>query len=206
MSTLHHANLLVGTIEEAREYLNKLCQSLGVKVQGNPDFYALDSRVFGIDEARDLKLLASRKSFGGKKLFLISADALTREAQNALLKTFEDPKEDTHFFLVVREERQVLPTLLSRMSVEHLLGDRPQSSLAQEFLSMPMKKRLAQVKVYSDKESSNLVEFLDDLLLLLKKDKDKRETLRDVYKLRKFAGDTSASSRLILEHLALVLP
>ena len=112
---LHHANLLLGTTEEAESYLCSFCESLGIKLANNPDFFAFRIPTFGIDEARELSLLSARKALTGKKIFLIASARLTLEAQNALLKTFEDPFPDTFFFLAVREEALVIPTLRSRI-------------------------------------------------------------------------------------------
>ena len=102
--SLHHANLLIGGSEEAESYVRLFCDDCGVKVANNPDFFAFRMDTFGIDEARELKILAARKAITTKKIFLIAAERLTREAQNALLKTFEDPFPDTFFFLRTREE------------------------------------------------------------------------------------------------------
>ena len=101
---LHHANLLIGTPEEAESYLRSLCDSWGVRLPNNPDFFAFKMETFGIDEARKLKLLSARKAISSRKIFLITPTRLTLEAQNLLLKTFGNRFLDTWFFLVVGEE------------------------------------------------------------------------------------------------------
>src|SRR3989344_1067951 len=117
---IHHANLLLGAREEGEIYLRSLCESLGVRVANSPDFFAFRMDTFGIDEARELKSLSARKAISDRKIFFISPTRITLEAQNALLKTFEDPSPDTYFFLVVMEEASIEPTLLSRMLVSRL--------------------------------------------------------------------------------------
>lgn len=206
MDRQHHASLLVGTPEEALSYLSKFSKASGVRLQGSPDFYPFRENVFGIEEARELKALSIRKTFseGGKKIFFITPLRITSEAQNALLKTFEEPVEDTLFFLVVREEAGLLPTLLSRMSLVRV-GGKSSDSLAEEFLKSSIKKRLAFTKKFVDAESS-LPAFLDDILSFLKdSNADESVSIKRVYDVRRFAGDISASPRMILEHLALVL-
>src|SRR3990167_8220548 len=132
---MHHANLLVGTREEAESYLRSLCDSLGVELANNPDFFAFRTETFGIDEARKLRLLSTRKSITGRKIFLITPMRLTLEAQNALLKTFEDPSPDTLFFLAVREEGLVVSTLRSRMQAIRIHGNNASMSAeAEKFL------------------------------------------------------------------------
>jgi len=54
----------------------------------------------------------------GKKVFLIkSADKMTIEAQNAFLKTLEEPPEDTIIILIVENTKGLLPTIISRSQI-----------------------------------------------------------------------------------------
>jgi hypothetical protein len=161
---------------------------------------------FGIDEARELRTLAAHKALGDKKIFLITSARLTLEAQNALLKTFEDPFPNTHFFLVSREEALIKPTLLSRMQTVRLPKMTDVSVLSKEaekFLSLPLKNRLLFAKKFA-LDGESLPTFLDSLLLTLKKAKEPR-LLDRVYKVRRFGDDLVAAPRLVLEHLALML-
>ena len=200
----HHANLLIGTPEEAESHLRLLCESWGVRLANNPDFVFFKAETFGIDEARELKLLSTRKAIIGSKIFLITPLRLTLEAQNALLKTFEDPFPDTYFFLSVREESLIVPTLRSRMEILRVsksltLG----SNDAEVFLSSSIKGRLLFAKSFVDAEK-NLPIFLDDLLFLLRK-RSERKSLEKVYAVRRSIGNSDIASRLVIEHLSLVL-
>ncbi len=202
---IHHANLLVGAPEEAESYLHSLCDSLDIKLANNPDFFAFRTETFGIDEARKLRLLSTRKSITGRKIFLITPARLTLEAQNALLKTFEDPSPDTLFFLAVREEALIVPTLRSRMQAIRIHGDNASvSAEAEKFLSLSIKNRLLFAKSFADEEK-NLSVFLNDLLYLLKKRSGMRKSLEKVYNIKRSIGDSITMPRLVLEHLSLVL-
>ena len=203
---MHHANLLVGAPEEAESYLRSLCDSLGVELANNPDFFAFRTETFGIDEARKLRLLSTRKSITGRKIFLITPMRLTLEAQNALLKTFEDPSPDTLFFLAVREEALIVPTLRSRMQAIRIHGNNASMSAeAEKFLSLSIKNRLLFAKSFADAEK-NLSVFLDDLLCLLRKRSGMQKSLEKVYNIKRSIGDSITIPRLVLEHLSLVLP
>ena len=205
----HHANLLIASPEEAEVYLRRFCDSLGITLANSPDFFVFKTETFGIDEARELRLLAVRKSLtttiGGKKIFLITPILLTHEAQNALLKTFEDPFPDTLFFLAVREEGLVVPTLRSRMQTVHLHREtKSQYGEAEEFLSLSPKDRLIFAKKFVLEEKS-LPIFLDNLLLLLRKKGVKKKSIESVYNLSRLVSNTALAPRLIIEHLSLVL-
>lgn len=200
---MHHAILLVGEVVEAKRFIEEYFGTL----RGSPDFFFYNQALFGIDEARELTIAAVRKAFTGRKIFLLAPDRITIEAENALLKTFEDPTPDTHFFLCVREESLIIPTLRSRMITWRL--DRqgavqPPESDAKKFLKLPLKERLNFAKKFADAEK-NISIFLDELLIILK-ESNKTEGLKEVYPLRLESDGRAVSARLILEHLSLVLP
>lgn len=209
LRNLHHANLLIGTPGEAESYLHSYYDNLGIRLANNPDFIAFRGETFGIDEARELRILSTRKAVTSSKIFLITPMRLTLEAQNALLKTFEDPCPDTYFFLAVREESLIVPTLLSRMQTIRLHGgDVSVDTDAKKFLSSSLKDRLIFAKEFADDPPAggkNLPIFLDDLLHLLRK-RSERKSLEKVYVVRRSIGDSGIASRLVIEHLSLVLP
>jgi DNA polymerase-3 subunit delta' len=81
-----------------------------------------------IDKTRELDQFLSRKVPGdGKRLVLIEdAHLLGIEAQNALLKTLEEPPENTIVLLTVAHEQALLPTIRSRAPALTVL--RPEST------------------------------------------------------------------------------
>lgn len=84
----------------------------------------LDARVLepgeggsiGIDAARDVKQFLWQKPFTSsyRTLIIDHADALTVEAQSALLKIAEEPPEHALLILILRDPESVMPTVLSR--------------------------------------------------------------------------------------------
>lgn len=202
MKNNHHANLIVGTSDEVKNFVRSNLSDSGFITTNNPDFIVLEVATFGIDEARELKRLSSKKAFSGEKVFLILPEKITLEAQNALLKTFEDPTPNTKFFLATREREFILPTLVSRMSVINIASNRAVGA-ASEFAALSLKSRLTFASKFADKEE-NLPAFLDSLMLFLEEKKD-RKALKKVYRLKKLSGDRDIFSRLVIEHLSLVL-
>ncbi|KKN89665.1 hypothetical protein LCGC14_0235110 [marine sediment metagenome] len=81
----------------------------------------------GIDMARDLQRYAEAAPFsgGGRAVILDEVAALTKDAQNALLKTFEDIPEFAYYFLCTTNPNKLLETIRTRC--EHIevnkLGD-----------------------------------------------------------------------------------
>ena len=65
------------------------------------------------DEAFELRAMSANKGFSaGKKIFLICVNSFSLDAQNVMLKMFEEPTENTLFFLVVPDVNYLLKTFL----------------------------------------------------------------------------------------------
>ncbi len=78
-----------------------------------------------IDEIRELEHFLYLKTNNEKKLGLIHhADRMTIQAQNAFLKTLEEPTPDTLLILLTSNVNALLPTIKSRCHVISLFGDR----------------------------------------------------------------------------------
>ncbi len=75
------------------------------------------SRDIVVDQVRDLvDHRLSMKRFEGRRRFVVidPADAMNPQAQNALLKTLEEPPQDTTLVLVAGSPDALLPTIRSR--------------------------------------------------------------------------------------------
>jgi hypothetical protein len=217
-NNLHHAYLILGSKTDGEVYLASVLENLGLKEAGNPDFLSYRLESFDIESAREVKDKAREKPFGEKKIILISAERFTHQAQNALLKTFEEPSANTHFFILLGAPDLLLPTLLSRMQIVHIrqnysrekfglpragdprtLGEDNSASVS-KFLKSSLKDRINFAKKFADNEKS-LPAFLDSMLSM----NSNAEQQKKIFTVRRFADDPSKMTRLILEHLALVL-
>lgn len=205
----HHAILLIGDKESRESYLDSYFATHEVVVVGSPDIFFVTTSTFGVDDARALSIKGVEKAFGEKKFFIIRGEKYTAEAQNALLKTFEDPIPNTYFLVMAEDEMGFLPTLLSRMLVVRAGSNESESDDVSKFINSSYTKRLAYVQKFADKKNvgkyPSLAIFLDSLLLELREKKTDQKKLAQVLKLRGYAKDPAVLPRLILEHLALVL-
>lgn len=75
-----------------------------------------DMKSIPVDEIRALIAMTSRHTFeGGRRVVLIEhADKMNAPAQNALLKTLEEPVPGTIFLLMTESPSLLLPTIVSR--------------------------------------------------------------------------------------------
>lgn len=82
----------------------------------------------GIEEVRDLKKKINLRPIGpNKTIIILESEKLTLEAQNALLKTLEEPLDSTSINLVTKSLDNLLPTILSRCQIITRPQARPQT-------------------------------------------------------------------------------
>lgn len=188
----------------------------------SPDLYARAYRKFGVDESHDITGRARTRPVDGEhRVFALFIPGITTEAQNALLKTIEEPAANALFFVITPSTQMLLGTVRSRMQVMTL--DRPKQKQdsshllvdPQEFLSAPAPKRLELLKPLYDHDEDEgrdigaVIGFLQAIevrLGALKTGKDKEEGLRALYRTRKYVGDKGSLLKTLLEQMALLMP
>ena len=231
-NNLHHAYLIEGYREEVVPEILKFVNSLGIKTNGNPDFcyIALDS--FKIEDARNLKSFSNERSFSeGKKVFLISANNFLLEAQNTMLKMFEEPIENTHFFIIVPDTQSLLKTFISRFYlIKSKVDQGNELKEAEKFIAMPLQNRinfikelLAEPEEVQDDEvikivainstRSKTLKFLNMLEFALHQKVMSRVPLdinpdffSQIFKVREFLRQPGSSAKSLMESVALVIP
>jgi len=127
-----HAYLIIGGQEGDRQKkaFSILENRLGVKIKDpfrQPDIIALkEEDSIKIDQIRRLKKwLRLKPSFLKLKAGLIlEAQKLTPEAQNALLKTLEEPPQKSILILTSLKSEALLPTVVSRCQEIEVFGQK----------------------------------------------------------------------------------
>ena len=229
---------VLGEIEEGIESALAYIESeLGLSTIGNPDVMTLRHGLLSVDDARRLRSLAELSStIGSQKVLIISAARLFHEAQNALLKLFEEPPEGTLLILILPSEGMLLPTLRSRLlplpftnKRDTKKGVRKEISKkeAQEFIDATSAERekmltklLDRTKVDKDDEKQaarlsaiHLVEGLMEFAygkwqsdVAGKKKEELKLFLEDLNTFLPILHERSAPLKLIFEHLLIVMP
>jgi len=89
----------------------------------NPDYSILEpeGNIIKIDQIRNLqKRIQEKPIISNKKVYIINdADKMTKEAQNCLLKTLEEPPEFATIILIGTNESAFLSTIKSRCMILH---------------------------------------------------------------------------------------
>ncbi|OGI81813.1 hypothetical protein A3I95_02435 [Candidatus Nomurabacteria bacterium RIFCSPLOWO2_02_FULL_44_12] len=217
-NNLHHAYLIEGAREEVVPEILEVVGELGVKTLGNPDFVQITLDSFKIEDARNLKAFSQEKAnTTSRKIFLISANNFLLEAQNTLLKMFEEPIENTHFFLIVPNASALLKIFASRFYIIKT-KEGVELTQAEEFVRMSLSKRIDFIKelLVDDEEEnpildstrSRALKFLNEVEYVLHKEEISRATLhtfKQIFKVREFLRMPGSSTKSLMESVALVI-
>ncbi|QSH39492.1 hypothetical protein JXR01_00560 [Candidatus Kaiserbacteria bacterium] len=205
IADMHHAYLL----EDTEEMFNELQHHLRT-INDTSEVYVRDFESLGIDDSRELIHLANMRSVG-TQLFIFRARSCTREAQNALLKLFEEPPERTHFFLCVSSASDILPTLRSRVfTIESEAQEENNSSLGKDFLKATLGERISLLEpIVKEKDLKSAELLLNGVEYELYKNKahvSYGAASKHVVEVRKVIKDKGASLKILMESVALVTP
>lgn len=196
----HHANLIVGNSEWGFLQIDASVR------EGGADTIRCEYDRMSIDDVRALIQDTYRKPIlKSHRTFIISAHSILRDAQNALLKIFEEPNEHTVFYLILPNEDMLLPTLRSRL---HLITTETHSTdmnVFEKFLKMQYADRLAYI---ADKLKAEENTWMYELLRGAEHHAEEtRNTkiMKMVLEMETNLRMAGCSKKLLLEHFALSL-
>lgn len=131
-NTLSHAHLIIGSDgigkslfakQVANRYIGKdiFSNSVDVIELRVKDKSTLNPSI-GINEIRKIILEVHKKPYEGNKkaIIIYNGDTMTQNAQNAFLKTIEEPEGDTLILILTENEEMVLETIKSRCEITRL--------------------------------------------------------------------------------------
>lgn len=120
-----HAYLVTGSGEEERKKaISQKIHDLAILVFQTLLLEALDTSI-GVDQIRSFqKQLVLKPKTGSYIVGIIQgANRMTEEAQNAMLKTLEEPPPSVLLFLETEDQSQMMSTIVSRCAIISLLPD-----------------------------------------------------------------------------------
>lgn len=176
--TMHHAFVVEGDLRETRTAVFDFLKKEFDMDLGHSDLVLLNRGDFGIDNVQEIIDVNSRKPVKGVyKAMVVVLHSISHQAQNAILKTLEEPRPGTFIFILTNTSAIFLPTILSRVQVlrgAQFVGEindaskekisnktvqskkdakRDEILSAETFIHNPQTERLAQVKKILDLKS-----------------------------------------------------
>lgn len=194
----------------------KLAESLWneIKDESTPNFF-IEKTVIDMDTVCEIISWANTP-FNGEKVCLISFHTITLPAQNASLKLLEDIAKGIRFILITSNKDALTPTVLSRLSEIKKKDKKNKETINSEkfFKTFPTKRtELSFIKELLNKEDEEgrkdreeVKSFISELINFGRENNLEGERLVKLIEMESYAGDPSASGKMIIEFLSLYLP
>jgi len=137
---MFHSLLIIGGNKEKRwQFALKVArENLGEnQASSHPDFFLITGlNSIGIEQVRELERKLALKPYQAvlKVIIINEAEKLTLPAQNALLKTLEEPPEDSLIILTAPQKNSLLTTIISRCQIIKL---KEEINLEKNSLELP---------------------------------------------------------------------
>lgn len=210
--------LISSSLDERIGEIEKMLSDNGIR--GNhPDllYFPANSKL-GIESAKMIKTHFSKKPYSakGRAVALEDAAGLTTEAQNALLKTLEEPPPEALLILGAGSEAKLLPTILSRCQIiriklpfggpELRVKNEKQQKEIDELIKASIQERFEYIEKLKDKEE--FLKFMTSHLhqkLALHPKGANVSFLKELLQAEGWAQQ-NVNIRAILEYLMLVMP
>ena len=126
-NTLSHAHLIAGEAGIGKSKLANILAKLILNGELDREYvdiinYSSSKASFGVDDVRNIIEEVSKKPFEGEKKVIIihEGNKLTIQAQNALLKTIEEPPMGVHIIILCESLELILDTIKSRCEIYKL--------------------------------------------------------------------------------------
>ncbi|MFA6397276.1 MAG: hypothetical protein WDK96_00320 [Candidatus Paceibacterota bacterium] len=232
-NNLHHAYLIEGDKNSIIPLIFDFIKSMGIETEGNGDIWYQEIKTLNIEGSHQIKARQiERGLMGGKKFFIFAIDFFTRDAEQALLKVFEEPAENVHFFIITPTTDFLLETLKSRFVLiksdeEKFISDDIKN-LAKKIIESSQKERLdlvgkfikkyeeEEIHAYMRSDSTNLLNMIEKEYYE-KSDprqggagknfsKDQIFLFDELIKVKNYLNDKGSSAKMLLEHIVLILP
>jgi len=159
---------------EKNEYCKRCKSCIEFDTSNNPDFIQIepDGNSIKIEQIRGLqrKILEAPITSSRKVYIINNADLMTREAQNCLLKTLEEPPEFVVLILIGSAENNFLSTIKSRCTILKF------QDIAKEDIKKYLKNKYEMENI-----TDNMLEIFQGSIGRAERLKDKQELYDSIY-------------------------
>ncbi|WP_315074838.1 DNA polymerase III subunit delta' [uncultured Clostridium sp.] len=166
-----HANLIVGNDGIGKSIIARYLSNEIIRTKDDAESvdivkYIPSSTSFGVDDVRKIIDEVSKKPYEGDKkvLILYRCDKLTVQAQNALLKTIEEPPNGVYLILLSDSLEIILDTIKSRCQIYKLtpLNKKEISIYIEDkYIDIPLEDKKSAL-AYSAGVPGNVDKFISD--------------------------------------------
>jgi DNA polymerase III delta prime subunit len=172
-----------------------------------------DKKSIGIEQVRQAQSFLSKRPLSSevKSIFIPHAEILTVDAQNALLKTLEEPPIYGVIILATKNEENLLPTVISRCQRISCGKNQSREEQGSNLTGIDMVKKMSVDEIFSwaqetaKEEKPDVINMLESWVRTLRVNLNK-EKAGNIEKILEVIGSlekTNVNVRLALEYLVL---
>ncbi len=207
-SILIYGNTIKDREKKSREYIEGIHESNVLRIGPMEG-----KKSIGIEQVREATAFLSKKpTIGDKKaIVVLNADKFTIDAQNAFLKTLEEPPSYATIILSVKTQEALLPTINSRCqrifadAKESGVGERVQKNGINLIKKMSVEDKFTWSQETAKEEKDTIIDMLEEWV------NEERENLaehpkhakniRIICKVKEDLEKTNLNTRLALDYL-----
>jgi DNA polymerase III subunit delta' len=169
--TLSHAHLIIGDDGIGKSLLAK---ETAVRILGRQEIkqyvdileYRSKKKSIGVDEIRGIIEETVKKPYEGdrKVIIIYDGEKITVQAQNAFLKTIEEPPRGVYIFILCKNSELILDTIKSRCQIHklsRLSGKEMSEFLARKYPSLA-ESQYRTILAFSDGIPGRAERFIED--------------------------------------------
>ncbi len=195
---MHHANLIIGEKNWGMAHI-PLCDR-----ESCSDVIVYNSERMSIDDARALILNAGMRPVERTyRSFIIQTDQILHDAQNALLKLFEEPNVHTIFYLILPREEILIPTLRSRLSIIAKEYANDAYDAFTIFKKLSYAERIEEIGNRIKKEDAGWMKEIVEGFTQYAHESKNPEHIQNALMLGEYFYTNGSAKKMLLEHTAL---
>lgn len=226
----YNAYALIGDTSVADALMAVLEIDFGIYKVANQDFSYGKYENLTIDDARSIKKMHESRpvTAQGKKIFVIVANNINTEAQNALLKLLEEPASYAYFFIIIPQSGLLLPTVRSRLhfvqstrsgakndDVDGIGNDVADFIKANKVKRLEIAKKIAEDISKEKKTKQYAIDFVNEIQNQIRGDRSQHQgtagqdpvksmsSIEATQIALKYLSDRAPSVKMLLEYVAL---
>jgi hypothetical protein len=202
------AELIIGgTPQQQQKQINQIAQEIKFNLEANnPDLLVVEpDKSIKIDQIRQIQRFLSKKSWQGqsKKLVIIKqADLMTQPAQNAFLKTLEEPPANSHLILTAHNKTALIDTIISRCHLKNIQTEvevdiDKRWEQWKQLVDQTKPQRLADKQKFSDQDYQDFLITLQKKLITSSNPEKFHQWIKLIQQARQMLGDNVQPDKVV---------
>lgn len=201
-------------LDERISWLKSLALETGLSLTGPDLLWINPEEKIGVEKVRELKQFLSLKPYQSTKIgaVLCAAEAMSIEAQNALLKLLEEPPEKAVLYLGVNNLGALLPTVLSRCQIIDFKNGKIPDSVQEDQQLTELLQKGIDLRLQAAEKITDKPQFINRMLnyfraQMLKKPQDNQTVyiVEEIINTYRYL-EANVNERALLDNLLIMIP